>query len=542
MAFTGFVDEFSNSPIQPTYSSYLGINLTTTPSVVLEWVFVNQNTSFPFSQTVQVTTNTVTSNSITFPDATQTSVGQSTLILNTSTTAFNILYPDGTTLTSIGAGVGFYLTLTDNTTTNGTWLSYQLAATPSAFVAANLIDNSVDSNGHGNQGGLKAFSSFLKQNITVNTFTSGSTYTQASGDRGSLLVWESGTGIHTCLAVDTYPDGGFDFMIANNSAGGQVTVVPQAGDTINGSTSPFVLYPGDSSIFTTDGVNTIYSYASTRATTNVVSLVDIPLNSTPLSLSTTQAGYSIQKFETGSVSGAVSVIYPGTSVGQWIAFNASSNVITLSVASGIKTYILPPQESLNIFSDGTDLYTDPSFLSGDVLLPDGTVSNPSLAFINDQETGLYYTTDALNVGVGGSNVVSFAFGQTQFAVPIVAPLGSNGNPSYSFSGNTTTGFYYSSPFLTVTSGGVSVFDFSSGINSSLVSLSVANGTVTNPGLAFRGDVTTGLYYGSSNLNITAAGIQVIAFNQQEISSSVPIDAPIYTQETISIYTIMRAYA
>lgn len=522
MAFNGFVDEFSNGPIQPTFSSYLAIDLATESGVVLEWAFINQNAVFPFSQTIQVKTNTNTENYIQLPDATETSVGQTTLILNTSATAFNILYADeDTVLTSIGAGIGLYITLTDNSTSNGTWIIYQLGATPSSFVAADLIDNDLDTNGHGEQGGLKAFSTFLKQNIKVNTFTEGSIYNQAEGDRGSLLVWTSGTGIYQCLASD-YTSGGFPFMIANNSDGAQITVTPQSGDTINGLTTPFILYPGESSIFTTDGLATIYSYGDSRSTSNVVTLVDIPLNSTTLTLSTLQSSYSIQKYQTGSASGVVSVIYPATTIGQWIAFNNSANRINVSVNGGSNSLFIPPQESLNIFSDGSDLYTDPSFSQGDVYLPNGSVSEPSLSFITDPTTGLYYTSGSLNVAVGGDQVAFISGLLFGTDVPIAVPSGSVGAPAFTFNSNTESGFYYSispSVSLNITIAGIQISSFDS-----THGISTINGSLANPSFTFLSDKTIGLYYSSGQLNVSVQGVSPIHFTSTHVVTSVPISA------------------
>ena len=94
MPFPGFVDEFTNSPVAPAYASFLNIAMpapvapATFVNVQLEWSFANPNTLYPFSQNMLVSVNALAANIINFPDATMTSISQTTNITNMGTGKF----------------------------------------------------------------------------------------------------------------------------------------------------------------------------------------------------------------------------------------------------------------------------------------------------------------------------------------------------------------------------------------------------------------------------------------------------------------------
>jgi hypothetical protein len=447
MAFQGFVNEFTNAPIQPTYSSYL--QLTSTDLFVpLQWVFVDQNAQYPFSQYIQVV-STAGGTQIVLPNALQASVAQTTTILNSTETVVVVLSNDeNTLLLEIDPGEEWVLILTDATTSNGIWLSVQLGSVVSDVTAASLIDNSVDANNNKNNGGLESFSTFIKWNQTVNTITTGSEYTQSTGDRGSVLVWKSGTGTYQCLP-SAENGNGYIFTITNNSlVGGQLTILPDFVDTINGVVVPYVLYPGDSSSFVCDGNATIYSFNSTKAQTNVTSLVNINLQNaieisgTPtITLTIAESQYSIQKYINSYTSSPVTINYPSGIVEEYVVYNASKTTsINVTIPGSANTYLISPLNTQFIISDGTNLYNTPSIYAGDIVLGNGTVLNPALSFENATSTGLFLTPTGANQGnisVDINNSIVTTYTPTQVLFTSV----SSTEPSISFLSATETGLY-----------------------------------------------------------------------------------------------------
>lgn len=516
MAFTGFINEFSNSPIQPTYQSYLPLDFTSVTSVQLEWPFVNPNTQTPYAQVIKVTVNTSATNKIIMPDATQATQGQTNTIVNSGASTILVYAFDGVTLIETIATTQQYLiTLTDNTTSAGVWLPIQLGATTSAATAAELIDNTTDTNTHSNAGGLGAFSTnWIKQNLIINKVTVGSTYTQASGDRGMILVWESGTGVYTCLPASTFGNG-YAFTIVNNSTvGGQLTIAMANGsnDNINGKTVPFVLSPGNSSSFSSDGVHTFYSFASSQSQTNVVTLTPIDLNTAvgdSITLSSTQASYSIQKFVNSPSSNVITINYPNNIINEWIAYNVSTtNPVLVTLANGGFSYLIAPGNRLSLFSDGTNLCNTPNFLDNTIVyLVNGTVATPSLTFSAATSTGLFRQT------------------------------------SGTYSGD-----------LGLTQNGTATFYAGSTLNTSIAPLALADGSTVAPSLRFTSASTTGIYQTTSGtydgaLTIGESSEDVFYFlasgNTAVLTSGAGAALNTlngsYHDQSVSIYSIMRAY-
>jgi len=497
MAFTGFINEFSNSPIQPTFQSYLTLDFSSITAVNLEWPYVNLSATYPYAQTIQVTINTVDTNYISMPDATKATQGQTNTIINSG--AETILIKDfvGNIIATILAGQEWLITLTSNTTSTGTWIALQLASTTSSANAASLIDPTTDANGNSNAGGLGAFpANYLKENVKVNTYSVGSAYVQSTGDRGSVLVWSSGTGSYT-LQSSALSGNGYIFTIFNNSTtGGQITVTPASGDTINNSTLPFVLSPGNSSSFVANGVNTIYSFASSQSQTNIVNLVDIDLTTAvgnSITLTQAQADFSIQKYVNNPSASVIAIIYPANIVNEWVVFNASTtNPINVSLPSG-PTYLIQPGNRLFFFSDGSSLYNVPNFLENSVIyLADGNDSEPSLTFSNDTSTGLFRESSgiyngALAVTQNATVTTYFEGAVTTSAVPLSLSDGILAEPSIFFTNSTNSGIYRTitgtyTGAVTIAGSGINTFYFMSTGNTSNGNLNVIGGQYLQYGI------------------------------------------------------------
>lgn len=405
MSFNAFVNEFNEAPLQTSYSSYLSLDYTDAGLYKLEWTFQNQNTPYPFSTVIQ-TINTSEDDELQFPDATVTSVGTTTTVINTGSNTLNVIDFSAASIEPLVlAGQQWQFTLTDNSTQAGTWIPLQLGSTTSSVSAPELIDDSTDANSHGNQGGLAALplpsQQFLGMNITVNTVAEGaSIYKQYSGDRGSALVWLSGSGTYTCQPASAYGNG-YNFIVINQGTGilqiAPDTTIPD--NTINGSSTIFTLNPSQSSLFVSDGNLTIYSYGTSASTSNKTTILPVDLNNatgTPLSLNITevQAQYTILQFINGTGSN-VYINYPQLP-GNYIAYNASSNTtVVLQIINNtnpVYAYGLLPQDTTTLITNGsnTNLFMSPNTIYNSlVTLQSADEATPALSFSQDLSSGIY---------------------------------------------------------------------------------------------------------------------------------------------------------
>jgi hypothetical protein len=414
----GFINEFTGAPIQTSYPSYLELDFTSITSFQLEWAFENQNTLYPFSNVIQAI-NTATDDTIILPTALVSSLGTTTTIVNTGLETILINDFEGNIVETILTTQQWQFTLTDNTTAAGTWLPLQLASTASAATAYDLIDRTLDTNNHSNAGGLNAYGNFLKQNILVNTNTATNPYLQQSGDRGALLVWTAGTGTYKCLDAATLGNG-FSFIIQNNSAGAIITIAPATGDTINSSTDTFTLSTGQSSLFVSNGVNTIFSYGSSSLSNIITSITEVKLDEAVagvIIIDDVQAATTIQQYVNTNAITLIVVNYPAQ-VGEYVVENTSAtNYLQIQmIGETITTYqfVVQPLKTGFFFSDGVHMYSAPQQLYNAIVsLDQGTAALPSLSFNLDATSGLYQPitgtyTNFVSIAQGGVQSMAFA--------------------------------------------------------------------------------------------------------------------------------------
>lgn len=141
------------------------------------------------------------------------------------------------------------------------------------------------------------------------------------------------------------------------------------------------------------------------------------------------------------------------------------------------------------------LTTTTTLTVGTILkIANGTVSAPGLAFSSDTDTGLYFTTDGVNIAGNGTRVAGFTLGGAYILGPIVASSGSLAEPTYSFVNDSDTGMFLSA---------TGTLAFATGGGS--------RGTFTSAGLSVTGAITatttiaaTGALSGAS-LNLDSGG-------------------------------------
>jgi hypothetical protein len=149
-----------------------------------------------------------------------------------------------------------------------------------------------------------------------------------------------------------------------------------------------------------------------------------------------------------------------------------------------------------------------------LLIPNGTSAAPSIAFENDTESGLYqFNTGGVSISCEGADTATFTADITALSSSQV--LFANGGlitPSIAFVNDLSTGLYYSgAEQLGIVGGGTQVITFGTNVVLSRALLA-PDGTDATPALAFSSDPDTGLYLSASNrLAISAGGTRVAAF-------------------------------
>ena len=132
---SGFTQVFGGSAVNPAQPSYLPLTLDG-GAVALQWPLEASQTAVPTVAAVIDLNPTTTGTSVTMPDATTGSLGGVSIISNVGANSTTIKDADGNQIVVIATTVSYLLVLTDNTTTAGSWRTYQLASTSSSGVAS----------------------------------------------------------------------------------------------------------------------------------------------------------------------------------------------------------------------------------------------------------------------------------------------------------------------------------------------------------------------------------------------------------------------
>lgn len=268
MSFPGFTNQFNNSPYSVAFSSYLPLSIGATPPeqpspIQLYWSFQAPYEPNVFSQVIQITTNDDATNTVVLPDATVTTVGQSCNIYN-STDLDIVLSPfGGGTPISIAAQGLYDLILTSNLDQTG-WIAVPLSIGTPIIDPITLVDQGTESTtgtAKSLNGGLAVVAdagtepgTYLKTNMNVINYTTNADYTQSPGDRGTLIVWDTGSFDYILMSAATAGDG-FTFSINNiQTTAGTCTLIPNGTDTVDGSANDFTILPAQSLSLISDGV------------------------------------------------------------------------------------------------------------------------------------------------------------------------------------------------------------------------------------------------------------------------------------------------
>lgn len=310
---TSFTDTFGGGTIQPAQPSYAAY--TSSTSLTLAWPLETapSNNVFAAINDISFTASSLT---ITMDDATNTSNGTAGLFNNVGSNQFTVNGATGGAILTATAGAAWYAYLTNNSTTGGTWKTFQFGAGTSSASAAALAGL-----------GLVAITTTLNQQYSVSTSNT-TPRTLTTAERAGTQVWTGGAGAWTFSALATLTNGWFTNI--TNQGTGAVILTPPSG-TIDGAATK-TLNPGDTAIVMTDGSN---MYTLGFGQSAVYSFTYITINVGGLSGTYTLSGAELNKTAikfTGALAGNLDIIVPSTQQQYWI-----DNSTTGSFIFGVRT-------------------------------------------------------------------------------------------------------------------------------------------------------------------------------------------------------------
>ena len=374
-----YQDVFGGANIYPSEISYSTQNLSA--DVTLSWPEETSTNTNLATRIIDVT-QTGAGFSIIVPDAQKSGTGNTILFNNIGSHTFLVKNAGGIQLGSIAAGEVYQLYLTDNSTTNGTWVFLQYGATTSTANAASLAGT-----------GIVAIGTVLSQSVPVTTFNTN--FTSGVDDRAKMFNYTGAGGTYTLPDPITGGDNWFVYL--RNSGSGAITATPPGAVTIDGAANlPF--QPGESAIIVTDGANFFTigfgqsaTFAFDYTTINIAGSGDFTLSGNELN----RVAY---KF-TGALTGARNVIIPATVQQYWID-NSTTGSYVLTVKVSGQTGVNVGQNTRGIFyCDGTDLVdADTSTVSFPIAISQGgtgaTTAGGALINLGGGSTGISVFTSS----------------------------------------------------------------------------------------------------------------------------------------------------
>jgi hypothetical protein len=156
--------------------------------------------------------------------------------------------------------------------------------------------------------------------------------------------------------------------------------------------------------------------------------------------------------------------------------------------------------------------------------PSGSASSPTFSFSGDSNTGVYLSgTDQVGLSAGGTVRLSVDPTDVTSTLPYIGPVGSASAPTYSFSGDTDTGFYVTAGALRTAVDGVEYLRVNSGgilLPTSGEQFVGQVGSATTPSFSFSGDGNTGMYASTTDtIAFTAGGAAKLTVDTDSINSS-----------------------
>jgi hypothetical protein len=402
---TTYTNPFTGQTIQPSDVSYEYLSLTA--NTTLDWP-INGNNTTPVSSIIEVTTTTYSGLSLTLPAATQVSTGQSILIRNVGSLPFTVKNNGGGAIVSAASGVAYFIYLTDNSTTSGSWATVTFGAGTSAANATELAGY-----------GLTAVGATLNQTYQIVNYYTNTTLPVTV--QAKFVVWGGGAGTITLPSAATA--GANWFCMLRNNGSGILTLTPAGTDTIDGNANQ-QLQLTESLVLVSSGTGwNTFGYG--RSNSFAYTQLSLVVTGGTTTLTSAQGANTIQAY-TGTLTSNQIIVVPST-VQLYTIANNTTGSFTFTVktsAVGGATLTIGQGTSLVVICDGTNVYNAGSGTSSSITtltLGNGSLATPSLKFSGDINSGMYLV---------GSSQVGFVIANAQAGYYNAAGLTMNGTGTF----------------------------------------------------------------------------------------------------------------
>lgn len=376
---TVYNDVFGGGTIYPAEPTFLSLAFSS--NVILQWPIEQAVAGDDIAAKIINLHPTTTGLSVSFGDARQVSTGYTATFANREASTVTIEDQGGNTIMTVASGLVWTAYLTDNSTANGTWDTFQQGAGSSTTNAASLAG-----------AGLKAITTTL--NTKMAPVTQATDYVIVNADRATIQEWTGGTGDFTLPDASTV--GGDWYVGIKNAGSGSVTVSPPSG-TIDGSAS-IVLATTESTFVYSDGTN-FWTMGLGQEVNSVFDFIQIDVSGTgDFTLSGAQLNRVAYRF-TGVLTGARNIIVPASIQQYWID-NSTTGAFTLTVKTFAGSGVAVVQGTRNIlYCDGTNVVVAVTF-SGQTFA-DGSAVSPSITFTTAPSAGFFNSSGAVGTSTNG---------------------------------------------------------------------------------------------------------------------------------------------
>jgi hypothetical protein len=333
---SSYTNTFTGAPVQISPTSYRRFLLNS--DTTLSWPQYNEDTGNVVADVMEIEPNAA-SLSILMPPANQISEGKASLIRNLGSFSFDVKNNSGSSIQVIAPGQVFWVYITDNSSVDGSWSSFQFGTGTSSADAASLAGN-----------GLVAISTLLNTAMPVSQFNSSTTLTNNS--RASVALWTGGSGTFSLSSASDL--GNNWYVLIKNSGTGTVSIDPSGSEQIDGSSTPVPLDPEESCVVVCTGSQFYTLCKNDVMAISFTRLVKSVAGGSNVTLTSAEAGYDIQEY-TGALTASINVILP-TAVSRWWVYNNTSGAFSLTVKTSAGTGIAVPQGTRQILHcDGTNI-------------------------------------------------------------------------------------------------------------------------------------------------------------------------------------------
>jgi hypothetical protein len=349
--------------------------------------FTNSSGVSALARFMFVQSGTPSTVALELPDATQGTVGWSTIFYNYGPYSIFLQDAERNEIATLAPGQVLMLVLKDDTVNDGTeWLIVNLGSGITQAQASQLAGL-----------GLQASLGLLNVNLPVTAYSS-NTFLNSTAQTS---VWTGGSGTFT---LEGSGSSGY-FNLIRNAGSGTLTLSPSSGSYMVDGAVNITLNPGQSCIVVSDGVSNYYSIGLGSVTSGGDSRLSLNVSgSSNVTLTPTQAANDVMNF-TGTLTGNIEVVCP-TSVKNYFLTNATSGAFSLTFQTASGSGVSVSQgSSVIVTCDGTNVITSNTPSAGTVTnvtagagLQGGSITGSgtiNLATISGFTPGVY--GDALDI-------------------------------------------------------------------------------------------------------------------------------------------------